>query len=162
MNSNRRPTSSHLNQATLESFALWLVFQNERFPSHIAGRTTAATSPAVPFRRREQRLKLRAGFKQESLTELRTLQPVEIKNCQRIPKMNRCDQELLDKQLKHFEPPPRRDGLMMLAVVGVFLAGMTAGSLLFAYRSPPAVQTASSDGTTALAFFLNGMPAIAR
>jgi hypothetical protein len=51
---------------------------------------------------------------------------------------------------------------MVLAVVGVFLAGMTAGSFLFAYRSPPAIQTASSNGTMALAFFLNGTPAVAR
>ena len=36
-----------------------LFFQNERFPSHIAGRTTAATSPAVPFRRRQRRLKFK-------------------------------------------------------------------------------------------------------
>jgi len=76
--------------------------------------------------------------------------------------MDKRDQELLDKQLARFQPPPRRDGLMVLAIVGVFLAGMTAGSFLFAYRSPPAIQTASSDGTMALAFFLNGTPAVAR
>jgi hypothetical protein len=43
--------------------------------------------------------------------------------------MDRRDQELLDKQLKRFQPPPRRDGRMVLAVVGVLLAGMTAVSL---------------------------------
>jgi hypothetical protein len=53
---------------------------------------------------------------------------------------------------------------MILAIVGVFLAGMTAGGFLFAvYRGQPTVQTASSDdGKTALAFFLNGTPNIAR
>jgi hypothetical protein len=65
---------------------------------------------------------------------------------------------------KRFQPPSRRDGLMILAIVGVFLAGMTAGGFLFAaYRGQPTVQTASSDdGKTALAFFLNGTPNIAR
>ena len=76
--------------------------------------------------------------------------------------MDRRDQELLDKQLARFQPPPRRDGLMVLAVVGVFLAGVTADSFLFAYRSPHAIQVASSDGTMALAFFLNGTPVVAR
>jgi hypothetical protein len=72
--------------------------------------------------------------------------------------------ELLDTQMKRFQPPSRRDGLMILAIVGVFLAGMTAGGFLFAaYRGQPTVQTASSDdGKTALAFFLNGTPNVAR
>jgi len=75
--------------------------------------------------------------------------------------MDRRDQELLDTQIKRFQPPSRRDGLMIL---GVFLAGMTAGGFLFAaYRGQPTVQTASSDdGKTALAFFLNGTPNVAR
>ena len=69
----------------------------------------------------------------------------------------------LDTQMKRFQPPSRRDGLMILAIVGVFLAGMTAGGFLFAaYRGQPTVQTASSDdGKTALAFFLNGTPNVA-
>ena len=76
--------------------------------------------------------------------------------------MNMRHQELLDKQPKRLQPPRRRDGLMALAVIGVFLAGMTAGSFLFTYGGQPAVQSASSDGTMALAFFLNGTPAVAR
>jgi len=57
------------------------------------------------------------------------------------PKMDRRDQELLDTQMKRFQPPSRRDGLMILAIVGVFLAGMTAGGFLFAaYRGQPTVQ----------------------
>ena len=74
------------------------------------------------------------------------------------------DQELLDTQMRRFQPPSHRDGLMILAIVGVFLAGMTAGGFLFAaYRGQPTVQTASSDdGKTALAFFLNGTPNVAR
>ena len=74
--------------------------------------------------------------------------------------MDSRDRELLDKQLRRLRLPPRRDGVMILAIVGVFLAGMTAGGLLFANRSGP--QTASSDGKTALAFFLNGSPTVAR
>jgi hypothetical protein len=37
--------------------------------------------------------------------------------------MDRRDQELLDTQIKRFQPPSRRDGLTILAIVGVFLAG---------------------------------------
>ena len=60
--------------------------------------------------------------------------------------MDRRDQELLDTQIKRFQPPSRRDGPMILAIVGVFLAGMTAGGFLFAaYRGQPTVQTASGD-----------------
>jgi hypothetical protein len=70
--------------------------------------------------------------------------------------MNRHDQDLLDRQMKRIQPRPRHNGLMMLAIIGVFLAGMTAGGFLFAYQ-PPA-HTASRDGKTALAFFLNGTP----
>ena len=76
--------------------------------------------------------------------------------------MDRRDQELLDKQLKRFQRPARRDGLMVVAVAGVFLAGLTVGGSLFAYRRPPAIQAASSNGTMALAFFLNGTPAATR
>jgi hypothetical protein len=32
--------------------------------------------------------------------------------------MDRRDQDLLDRQLAHLNPPPRRDGTMMLAIVG--------------------------------------------
>jgi len=66
------------------------------------------------------------------------------------------------KQLKRLQQSPRRDGPLMLAIVGVFFAGMTAGGLIFAYESQPPTQTASSDGKTALAFFLNGTPMVAR
>lgn len=51
--------------------------------------------------------------------------------------MNRRDQELLDKQLHAIYVPPRNDGVLMLAVVAVFLAGITLGSFLFAYTSEP-------------------------
>jgi hypothetical protein len=79
-----------------------------------------------------------------------------------MSEMDRRDQELLNKQLKRFQPPAWRYGLMVLAIVGVFLAGVTADSFLFADRSQSASQTASSDGTMALAFFLNGTPSAAR
>ena len=74
--------------------------------------------------------------------------------------MDSRDQELLNEQLQRLQLPPCRDGLMILTIVGVFLAGMTTGGLLFANGTGP--QTASSDGKTALAFFLNGSPTIAR
>jgi len=74
--------------------------------------------------------------------------------------MDSRDQELLNEQLQRLQLPPHRDGVMILTIVGAFLAGMTVGGLLFASGSGP--QTASSDGKTALAFFLNGKPTIAR
>ena len=66
------------------------------------------------------------------------------------------------KQLKRLQRSPRRDGPLMLAIVGVFFAGMTAGGLIFAYESHAPTQTASSNGKTALAFFFNGTPMVAR
>jgi hypothetical protein len=44
---------------------------------------------------------------------------------------------------------------MMLILAGAFLVGMMAGSIIFTGQQP--VQTASTDGRTALAFLLNGI-----
>jgi hypothetical protein len=68
--------------------------------------------------------------------------------------MNRRDQELLARQMKRFQSPPPRASVIILVMVGVFLAGMTVGSLLLQIQ--PTVQKAAGDGKTALAFFLNG------
>ena len=70
--------------------------------------------------------------------------------------MNRHDRELLDRQMSRFQLPPRRDGALILAMVGVFIAGLTAGGLLFTFGNAPSTPTASDDGRTALAFLLNG------
>lgn len=72
--------------------------------------------------------------------------------------MNRRDRELLDRQLKRLQPLPPRNGIIMLTIVGVYIAGMSVGSFLFAFGSQAGVQNASNDGTTALAFLLNGIP----
>jgi len=69
--------------------------------------------------------------------------------------MNRRDQELLDRQMRRFQPPPRRDGLTLVVLVFAFLAGMTAGGM-FSFGSHSTVQLPSDDGKTALAFLLNG------
>ena len=45
--------------------------------------------------------------------------------------MDSRDQELLNEQLQRLQLPPCRDGLMILTIVGVFLAGMTTGGLVF-------------------------------
>ena len=63
--------------------------------------------------------------------------------------MNRRDQELLDRQMKWFQPSPHPVGLMMLILAGAFLVGMIAGSI-FTSQQP------GTDGRTALAFLLNG------
>jgi hypothetical protein len=68
--------------------------------------------------------------------------------------MNRRDRELLSRQMRRFQPSPHPVGLMMLVLAGAFLVGMMAGSIIFTNQQP--VQTASTDGKTALAFLLNG------
>ena len=70
--------------------------------------------------------------------------------------MNRHDRELLNKQMSHLQPAPRRDGMLMLVMASVFIAGLTAGGLLFTVGSKPSPSTALDDGRTALAFLLNG------
>src|SRR5215472_1449250 len=69
--------------------------------------------------------------------------------------MNRRDQELLDRQMRRFQPSPRKDGLIVVVLVVAFLAGMTAASI-FSFGSHSPVQPPSQDGKTALAFFLSG------
>jgi hypothetical protein len=73
--------------------------------------------------------------------------------------MDQHDQELLNKQLSHLQPESRREGLLLLVLGAVFLAGLTAGGLLFASSS---TQTAADDGRTALSFFLNGSGSTSR
>jgi hypothetical protein len=70
--------------------------------------------------------------------------------------MNQRDQELLDKQLRHLNPYPRNDGVMMLAIVAVFFAGMALGNFLFAYEGQP-LQIASNDAMLATSV-PNGTP----
>jgi hypothetical protein len=70
--------------------------------------------------------------------------------------MDRRDRELLNRQMSHFPPARRRDGIMIMAIVGVFLVGLTTGGLLFPFGSNPSTPTGSDSGKTALAFFLNG------
>jgi hypothetical protein len=62
-------------------------------------------------------------------------------------KMNRRDQELLDKQMRRLSPP-RNDGVIvvMLAVMFavMFVVGMTLGSVLSEPKTEP-IQIASMD-----------------
>lgn len=51
--------------------------------------------------------------------------------------MNRRDRELLDRQLRALYIPPRSDGVLMLAVLAVFFAGIALGGFLYAYTSEP-------------------------
>jgi hypothetical protein len=66
--------------------------------------------------------------------------------------MDRRDWELLDREMSRLQLTPQAQGLNALALVGLFLAGMTAGAFLFAGAGQP-VQTASEHGKTALTFF---------
>ena len=68
--------------------------------------------------------------------------------------MNRRDRELLERQMRRFQPSPHPVGLMILILAGAFLVGMIAGSIILTSQQP--VPTASTDGKTALAFLLSG------
>ena len=51
--------------------------------------------------------------------------------------MDQRDQELLDKQMRAFNPAPRRDGVIIVTVLMVFLAGMTLGGMLAGSANEP-------------------------
>jgi hypothetical protein len=58
-------------------------------------------------------------------------------------KMNRPDQELLDKQMRRLTPP-RNDGVIAVLLAAMFLVGMTLGGVLSAHQTEP-IQIASMD-----------------
>ena len=58
-------------------------------------------------------------------------------------KMNRRDQELLDKQMARLTPP-RNEGAIALMLAAMFLVGVTLGSVLSPQKSAP-TQIASLD-----------------
>ena len=76
--------------------------------------------------------------------------------------MNRHDRELLERQMSHAQPAAHRNGILILAMVGVFIAGLTVGGLLFTSGSNPSTSMVSDNGRTALAFLLNGTAKTAR
>ncbi|HUI21578.1 MAG TPA: hypothetical protein VLZ74_11120 [Methylocella sp.] len=41
--------------------------------------------------------------------------------------MTRRDRELLNKQFRRLNPKPRSNGVLILAIVGVFVAGIVLG-----------------------------------
>ena len=51
-------------------------------------------------------------------------------------KMNRRDQELLDKQMARLTPPGN-EGAIALMLAAMFLIGITVGSLLSVHQSEP-------------------------
>ena len=58
-------------------------------------------------------------------------------------KMDRRDQELLDKQMQRLSPP-RNDGAIAVLLAGMFLVGMTLGGVLSVHESEP-IQIASVE-----------------
>ena len=67
--------------------------------------------------------------------------------------MDRRDKELLDKQLRTVYRPPLRSGPVALAIVAIFLAGLTVGTLLTRVSQP---QIAANG--PAMAFLDTGAP----
>jgi hypothetical protein len=51
--------------------------------------------------------------------------------------MDRGDQELLEKQLRHVQIIPRNDGIIALALLAVFFTGMAIGGFAYAYHGAP-------------------------
>jgi hypothetical protein len=58
-------------------------------------------------------------------------------------KMDRRDQELLDKQMRRLTPL-RHEGVIALMLAAMFLVGMTLGSVLSPHKSEP-TQIASIE-----------------
>ena len=58
-------------------------------------------------------------------------------------KMDRRDQELLDKQMRRLGPP-QNDGVIAVMIAAMFLVGMALGSVLSAHQSEP-IQIASME-----------------
>jgi hypothetical protein len=71
--------------------------------------------------------------------------------------MDQGDQELLEKQPRRVAPAPRKDGTMILALVAVFLAGMTLGSFMFANKAE-LTRITSSDAAAATAQPSSALP----
>lgn len=57
--------------------------------------------------------------------------------------MDRRDLELLDKQLGHVLPPPRKDGVLALGLTVTFLAGVAFGGILMAREGETTMQMAA-------------------
>jgi hypothetical protein len=75
--------------------------------------------------------------------------------------MNQRDQELLDKELWAVSPSsPWNRGIIGVAFVVVFLAGIVIGDILFA-RDSKQIQIASHDAAAVISL-LNGVPATMR
>ena len=58
-------------------------------------------------------------------------------------KMNRYDQELLDKQMRRLTPP-RNEVVIAVLLASMFLVGMTLGGVLTTHESEP-IQIASME-----------------
>jgi len=51
-------------------------------------------------------------------------------------KMNRRDQELLDKQMARLTPPRNNEGAIAVMIAAMFLVGMALGSVLSPHQTP--------------------------
>jgi hypothetical protein len=79
-----------------------------------------------------------------------------------IWKMNRHDQDLLDKQLRALPVAPRNDGVMILVLLVVFLSGMTVGGFLYAFTDQPGPTRIAMNGTAPVTALPNSALLIAR
>jgi hypothetical protein len=72
--------------------------------------------------------------------------------------MDQRTQTPLVRQRGHPSLPQWRTALLILAFGTLFLACISLGVSVLAYRPNSTPQSALNDGTATLAFFLNGVP----
>jgi hypothetical protein len=71
--------------------------------------------------------------------------------------MERPDREYLNNQSSRKQDQSLRDAALILGVLTVFIVGLIAGGLLFAFGGNASRPKNFDDGKTALALFLNGI-----
>jgi hypothetical protein len=71
--------------------------------------------------------------------------------------MDPHDRDLLKKQLPRSSTARRNEGATILALVAVFLAGMTLGAVMSAYNGHR-IQTAANDAVAAMSLPNNALP----
>jgi hypothetical protein len=71
------------------------------------------------------------------------------------------DRELLDKQLRNIHTAPRKDGVMVLALLAMFFSGMAVGGFFYAYTGASRQAALNQQTTSNQQVASNNMPIFA-